>query len=258
MCVKRKDNSRFIDRKGEIHFNKQGYAIEIVEFYSTRNCTIEFENGVVFKNMQYGNVKLGNIKNPYHPSTHGVGYIGVGNFIPSMSNKDTPHYIKWCTLLTRCYHKKSVDRRLTYKDCRVCEKWHNFQNFAKWFEENYIEGFELDKDILVKGNKIYSPETCCFVPHEINNLFTKSNSARGKYPIGVTEVPNNTVFFRYRCAVSIEGAKSSKSFPTPEQAFQEYKTKKEQHIRKIANKWKDQITEQTYNAMYNYNVEVTD
>jgi hypothetical protein len=76
-------------------------------------------------------------------------------------------------MMMRCYSLKWSSKFPTYKDCIVDERWHNFQIFGEWFEENYVEGFELDKDILGKSSKIYSPETCCFVPQEINLMFTK-------------------------------------------------------------------------------------
>ena len=94
-------------------------------------------------------------------------------------------------MLTRCYSDKYKKKKPTYEDCKVYEELLNFQNFAKWDSENYyeIEGETmcLDKDILVKHNKIYSPETCVYVPNTINVLFTKSDKIRGNTPIGVNE-----------------------------------------------------------------------
>lgn len=258
MSLKRIKSSKFIDRTGEIHFNKQGYSMKIIEFFSTRNCTIQFENGVVFKNMQYGNVKLGNIKNPYHPTNYNIGYIGVGNFTTCINNIDTVHYVKWNGLLNRCYNEKNLKRNPTYKDCIVDEHWHNFQNFAKWHEENYdpktMQGWALDKDILIKNNKIYSPETCCFVPTEINCLFTKTNAKRGQYPIGVFKNWNRfgAQMLKYGNKVYLG------TFDTPEEAFQVYKEAKEKYIKEVADKWKDLIDPRVYEAMYNYKVEVND
>ena len=111
-------------------------------------------------------------------------------------------YQAWSNMLTRGYSKKYKNERTTYKDVTVCEEWHNFQNFAKWFEENYIEGWHLDKDILVKGNKVYSEGACCFVPPEINNLFTKADRIRGKYPIGVYE---DKQAGKFKVRISVEG-----------------------------------------------------
>lgn len=86
-------------------------------------------------------------------------------------------------MLNRCCSGKLHKRESTYINCKVCDEWLNFQNFSEWFKNNYyeVEGqrMELDKDILNKGNKIYSPNTCIFVPHNINNLFTKMIKLEG-------------------------------------------------------------------------------
>ena len=118
-----------------------------------------------------------------------------------------------------------------------------------------MQGWELDKDILIKGNKVYSPETCCFVPQEINCLFTNCKSVRGKYPIGVTKTVNG----KYKARINKNGDRIDLGlFDTPEEAFQVYKIAKELHIKEVADKWRGQITEPCYEAMYAYEVEITD
>ena len=124
----------------------------------------------------------------------------------------------------------------------------------KDFLGNCIKEFALDKDILLKGNKIYSPETCCFVPQEINNLFIKRLRGRGKYPIGVSLNKG-----KYFSEISCGNTRISLGyFDTPQEAFQAYKTAKEAYIKEVADKWRGQITEQVYEAMYNYKVEIDD
>ena len=163
-------------------------------------------------------------------------------------------YDVWHEMLRRCYCEKNLIRRPTYIGCTVDERWHNFQVFAEWYEENYIDGFQLDKDILVKGNKIYGPETCCFVPLEINNLFCKTNSKRGVLPIGVGIKGK-----KFKVTVKRFGiAKACGVYLTPIEAFNIYKIEKEKYIKEVANIWKDKITTETYNALINYNIEITD
>ena len=115
--------------------------------------------------------------------------MGIGKYSSKINNKPSPQYSSWSSMIKRCYNPKCLTKDYTYQDCSVCKEWHNFQNFAKWYDDNYYQVFNeeinLDKDILHKGNKIYSPENCIFVPKTINSLFTKSNRSRGKYPIGV-------------------------------------------------------------------------
>ena len=104
---------------------------------------------------------------------YGIGFIGVGNYKSRNKTGHTKAYNAWAAMLQRCYDSKLHLRNPTYKECSVIEEWYNFQNFAGWFEKNYIDGYQLDKDLLIKGNKIYSPETCCFVPKEINLILGK-------------------------------------------------------------------------------------
>lgn len=97
------------------------------------------------------------------PSVYGIGFMGEGRYKASINYKTTRQYETWKSMMRRCYSSVSLKARPTYRDCTVCDEWHNFQNFAKWFDNNYIKGYELDKDIKVNGNKTYSPCTCMFV-----------------------------------------------------------------------------------------------
>lgn len=197
---------------------------------------------------------MSKIKNINHPSVCGIGYIGVGDYKIAINGKQTLHYKYWVSLLTRCYDETYRATYLTYKDITVCEEWKCFQIFAQWFEENCIEKFHLDKDILFKGNKIYSPETCAFVPQEINNLFTRNNIRRGALPIGVSKSGSK---FRGQLTKNKERVYLG-TFDSVEEAFQAYKTAKEVYIKEMADLWRGQITEPTYYAMYNYQVEIMD
>lgn len=241
-------------RVGEKFITNQGYEIEVIEYFEVSCCSIKFNNGVTLYEKQYGHVKRGNITNPYHKSVFGVGYTGQGIYKATIDSKITKVYSTWKSVLERVYDKKCHERYPTYIDCKVCESWHNFQNFANWYENNYIEGFHLDKDILIKGNKIYSPKTCCFVPQEINSLFTKCDKARGDFPIGVSIVNK-----KYLAKTRIDGRYTRLGvFNTPEEAFEHYKTAKEKYIKEVADKWKPFITENTYKAMYEHIIEITD
>ncbi len=99
-----------------------------------------------------------------------------------------PFYTKWMSMLKRCYSENYKDKRPTYKDCSVCTEWLTFSNFKSWMEQQDWEGKELDKDLLVYKNKVYSPETCCFIPREVNLFLTKSSNSRGLYPLGVSRM----------------------------------------------------------------------
>lgn len=158
-------------------------------------------------------------------------------------------------MLNRCYSGKYP----TYEDCYVCEEWLNYQNFAEWFYQNYYEVdneiMNLDKDILYKGNKVYSPETCVFVPQRINTLFIKSNKIRGDLPIGVTSKNNK---FMTRCKNGQNEKIYLGTFNTIEEAFKSYKEYKEKLIEQTANEYKEFIPYVLYEAMCNYEVEIND
>ena len=240
-----------VKRVGERYTTKEGYMIEVFEYFNANNCAIEFKNGLIIKNLTFGNIKKGEVKNPYRLSVYNMGYVGIGKY---GSKSHIKIYENWHNLLRRCYDKKRQEKTLTYKDCFVDKRWHNFQNFAEWYDENYIESWQLDKDILFKGNKIYSPETCCFVPQEINKLFTKRQNKRGDLPIGVSKKGLKFIsIFTTDNKTTYLG-----TFNTPEEAFESYKIAKEEYIKKVVDKWKSQITQQTYQALINYQVEITD
>ena len=163
-------------------------------------------------------------------------------------------YRIWKHVLMRCLDEKFKDIHTSYKDCSIFNEWLVFSNFKRWFDEHYIEGWELDKDVIIKGNKLYSPQTCCFIPHEINGLFAKSDKKRGEYPIGVTKHGSG-----FRALLTINGKKLRLgTFKTAIEAFLEYKKNKELAIKNIADKYKDELEPRVYKALYNYKVEITD
>ncbi len=133
----------------------------------------------------------------------------------------------------------------------------DFQTFAEWCQGQvgYKEGFQLDKDILFKGNLIYSEIHCVFVPQEINKLFTKRDRFRGNLPIGVTM---DRTSFRASCQVGTGVAKFIGNFHSAESAHNAYKVFKEDYIKQQAELWKDKISDRLYLALINYQVEITD
>lgn len=96
-----------------------------------------------------------------------------------------PFYAYWSSMLQRCYSAREQERYPTYKGCSVCDEWLTFSNFKSWMKEQDWEDKQLDKDLLFKGNKIYSPEKCIFISGQLNSFTTECDSARGDYPIGV-------------------------------------------------------------------------
>jgi hypothetical protein len=181
-------------------------------------------------------------------SIFGIGFMGDG--IYSTNNFS---YQIWRHIIRRCYSKEQKFK--TWHDCLVDERWHNFQNFAEWYEKNYIDGYHLDKDILIKGNKIYGPDTCCFVPNQINTLFRSSKENRTMSKGVQLDKRRNT----YNAILQKSGKRYFLgTFKTHEEAFNLHKIEREKYIKEIANKWKDEISDKVYQALMNYNVEISD
>jgi hypothetical protein len=253
------------NRVGETNVNKYGSLMEVIEYKGSPNVLIKFIKNGNLVNCNWRQFSVGNVKDVYDKSVFGVGYIGEGECKVSINGKLTKQYAAWNGMLSRCYSEVYQNKQPTYKNCIVDVRWHNFQNFAKWFDENYYEidnqRMHLDKDILLKGNKLYSPETCLFVPQSINSLFTKSNSSRGNLPVGVAWHKTHEKYIA-QCSNTIKGCNSKiihlGYYNTPEEAFQSYKTYKELLIKQTAEEYKDTIPDKLYDAMKLYTVNIDD
>lgn len=189
----------------------------------------------------------------------GVGF-NDGTY-PSVGIKE---HALWRSMLARCYTERNLLRKPAYRGCGVSDNFKNYTYFYEWCNKqvgfNSLDEnervFALDKDLLIKGNKVYSESTCVFVPMEINNLIVKSNSIRGNYPIGVAYDKDRDKF-QTRLWVDNK-PKFLGRFETVEEAFEKYKECKEAHIKVVADKWKHLIDFRAYDALMKYEVEVTD
>ena len=244
---------------GEKKKNNLGTDMEIIEYYTMNNISVYFPDyDFVVSNRQYIEFQRGSIICPYERTVLNKGYRGEGQY----SHKTHPKaYNHWHLMLNRVYDEKYKIKHPTYQNCTICEEWHNFQNFAQWYEDNYYEVpniiMDLDKDILIKGNKVYGPETCCFVPNNINKLFVKSNKARGQLPIGVHKNKRNK--YIAQCQNPILNKKIGLGYyNTPEEAFLAYKEYKESLIKEIADMYIEYLPSNVYEAIYFYEVDEND
>lgn len=185
---------------------------------------------------------------------YGIGYNSKGIYKKSEKGIHKSVYVCWKSMFERCYNKKCHIKQPSYIGCTISLAWHDFQKFAEWYELFYKEGWCLDKDILIKGNKVYSSENCCFVPNEINVVLTNNKVKRGVLPIGVTVRGK-----KFKSQIKKDSKVFSLGyFDTPKEAFEVYKAAKEKYIKELALKWKDKIEENVYEALINYKVEITD
>lgn len=248
-----------IDRTGEIGVNNLGYVMEIISYNNYDDIDVKFESGYISYHNTYRNFKNGEIKVFCAKDIYGVACLGQGKYFQKKSDASTLMYRTWVNMLMRCYSKQYKQKYTTYQECTACEEWLNFQNFAKWYVNNYYEIDEplnLDKDILQKNNKLYSPDACLLVPQRINKLFIKGDSCRGSYYIGVTYL-NKINKYIARCN-TITNRQYLGVFETEEAAFTAYKDYKENYIKQIAEEYKNKIPEKLYNALYTWKVQKTD
>lgn len=248
------------NRIGSSSFNNHGSEMIVEEYNSFYDVYVRFvQTGNIVKT-RWDHFCSGSIRNPLDKTVCGIGYIGEGLYKTHENGSHSKKYTTWSGMLQRCYGKTKKVNNPSYLDCSVVEEWHNFQNFAKWYDENYYEvdgqRIDLDKDILKKGNKIYSPETCIFAPKIINSLFVKNDSVRGINPIGV----RLRKFGKYQAACNdINGKMTSIGhYLTAEEAFMAYKHFKENVIVRVAEKYKENIPDELYNALITYEIEIND
>ena len=251
------------ERLGETVIQNCGEVAVIVEYVNSMDITIQFKTTGELVKTRYDKFVGGNVKSHFTPSVYGVGIKGLEPTVDE-NGKELDSYKCWRGMLERCYSAKCQEKYPTYKGCSVSEGWLYYHNFKNWYNENYYEidgkTSHLDKDILVKGNKVYSPDTCVFVPNFINSLFTKSQKIRGELPIGVYYYKKNK---KYKAGLRVfKNGKSTKKhlgcFDTPNEAFEVYKKAKEEYIKEVADEYKDKIPTKLYEAMYSYKVDIDD
>lgn len=253
------------NRIGMEKYNNQNCLMKIIEYNNCKDIVVEFQDEYKAKvHTSYRWFLIGRIKNPYHPSVYNIGKLGI-KYPMSINGKHIKEYTAWTSMLKRCFVEKFKEKYPTYKNVICCDEWllyenyyewlHKQPNFDKWLNE---DKWCVDKDILVKGNKVYSPKTCCIVPHNVNILFAKRDAKRGDLPIGVIRFGDR---YRADCRNPFTNKQDHIGYyDTSEQAFQIYKSHKEKLIKQVAQMEysNGNITKQCYDSMMKYEVEITD
>jgi hypothetical protein len=240
-------------RTGEIKNNKCGTPMKIIKD-SGSSIIVEFQDENKYQiETVYQNFKMGQIKNPYDKSIFGVGMLGVGEYGTTQSNgKLTRTYVTWHDIFVRCYYEKRKEKFPAYYGiCSVSEEWHNFQNFAQWYAENYYDIGEgrmhLDKDIIKPDNTIYCPEYCIFIPQRINMLFVNKGKTNNKdLPIGVIKTQNNKFCTDYN-------GKYLGTYDTIEEAVHVHDIAKKNKILEVAEEYKSKLPKRVYSALCDWN-----
>lgn len=236
-----------------IVFNTQGTPMKIINTIDKDFIMVEFLDQFHYQlKTRYQNFVRGTVMNPYDRTICGVGYIGVGKYKGDVRTTDFRKKMNncWADMIRRCYSEKDRSLHNAYKDCYVADVWHNFQNFAEWYEENFYqvdtERMHLDKDILYKNNSFYSPETCVIVPQRINMMFmSKSRTIDQDLPQGINRTTNN-------CYSAMYNTKSLGVYDSLEKAIDVYNKEKYKAICKVAEEYKGKIPTKLYEALYNW------
>lgn len=189
---------------------------------------------------------------------YGVGF-NDRKYPANSHGKPLKEYIVWLQMIMRCYSENYQNKRPTYIGCTVSENFKSYSYFYEWCQKQVgfgEDGFQLDKDILLKGNKIYSEDTCVFVPVEINSLVISCNSRRGDHPIGVYFDKQNN---KYLARCSVDGKQLAIGyFNDPISAFEAYKYEKEQRFKIISRRWRGRVDERVYLSLLERTVDIDD
>ena len=242
-----------------ILYESSGGKFKIVSYKDSKNVRIKFICTGYETTVQLGNIKSGKVKDRYLPSVCGVGIVGT-KYPISEVGVHTKEYELWNSMLQRCYSNTYKKKYPTYEGCKCSENFKCYEYFYEWCNKQIgfgNDGFELDKDLLIKGNKIYSEDSCIFIPSEINTLLVKRGASRGEHLIGVYWHKTNKAFVA-RVNKSKGGSEYLGLFNTEIEAFNAYKQAKESFVKEQANKWKSKIDDRAYEALMNYEVEIND
>ena len=236
---------------------------KIVKYNDAANVEIQFLKTGFEMVAQLGNIRSGKVKDPYAHSVYGVGILGT-KYPSRVNGVLTKEYDLWYSMLRRCYSDNSKKKYPTYESCEVSDKFKSYEYFYEWchnqigFSNNGNGNpFQLDKDLLIKGNKVYGESTCVFLPQEINKVLIKSTASRGEHLIGVHWCNKGKAF---RAMVNKNKGKQEclGSFKTELEAFNAYKKAKESFVKEQANKWKGKVDPRAYEALVNYIVDIDD
>ena len=257
--MKHLNDVNYKDCVGKVFKSLNSGDFKVLKYNNGGNVEIEFLKTGYEMVTRLGCIKSGSVKDRYLPSVYSVGIIGA-KYPSRVNGVLTREYKLWMDMLRRCYSDGFKKKHPAYKDCEVSENFKSYEYFYEWCNEQIgfgVDGFEIDKDLLIKGNKVYSENICIFIPPEINLVLVKRTISRGEHLIGVYWNKKDKVFV---AQVSRNKGKPKYlgAFTTEIEAFNAYKQTKENYIKELANKWKGKVDPRAYEALMNYTVDIDD
>lgn len=239
-------------KSGDIFTTKHWGKLEVITYNGCTSIIIKFLDTGNIQTVSQQSLLSGSCKDKASIRVFGVGINDYNGKVSRSGKGKKKHYEKfylcWKSMLQRCYDKKELEKHPTYEKNFVCKQWHSLSNFKRWFDENYKEGYQLDKDILSPFENVYSPDNCWFIPQDVNKLMairTKQGNLKGVYKskssycatLGAGERNKSTV----KCG-----------FITPEEAFTFYCKNKKDFLLKRLRENKDNLCPLKYEKCYNF------
>ena len=245
---------KFTSLVGKRFENKQGDWCTIKEYISATKIVIEFDGYPDnLKQVAVAALKNGSFKNNYKPTIYGKGYIGDGKYQGSKKDGTDFVYGIWNNMLARNYDPYVQSKQPAYIGCSVCDEWLCFQNFADWYmnHQSYGLGYNLDKDLLGRDNRVYSPETCTMLPPELNVMISGSTASKNGMPLGVGKIDKG---YTARLNKGKEGREYLGYYKTAEEAHRVYVEAKERYVKNKALEWANRIEWKAFVALMNWTV----
>lgn len=239
---------------GEEFTTNQGYTVSVLPYETTKEIQVIFKETQNIVTTTLAGLRNGHVRNPFHRGIFGIGFNTGDHYHTKPfrgSVKPTKEYRCWVDMLRRCYDPKFNGFRV-YGGAGVTvdSQWHNFQEFAEWCQWQrgfHNTGWSLDKDWLSRDSKIYSPETCCFVPKQINNLVT--TVCKDQVAIGVHKTKGQYSYFKLHIGGHGIQEKFVKTVASLEEGKILYGKLKKDIVYKIAIKYKEEIEPRLFEAM---------
>lgn len=245
----------FVKRCREVHGDKYDYSLTIYTDIQEKIKIICPIHGV-FEQIANSHLRgQGCVKCCYEGRRHPIFGVGINDYEENIVDENGNikyFYSVWHSMIRRCYSETHKKIGTSYIGCTVCDEWKYLSKFKEWFDKNYTFGCHLDKDILVQDNRVYSPETCCFVPQYINSLITDHRAARGKYMLGVVKSKNG-----FTACVNCDGKSVHLgTFDTEIEAHNTYVKAKKDIIKNTAERAlaSGAITKKVYDALLSRNI----
>lgn len=241
---------------GDVLSTNSGVEVKLIDIKTQGRVRIQWQDEHMFEDdVHIANLSTGRIQNPFERTVFGVGYLGYSR----RRGTRNVEYSTWNSIFRRCYDEEYQSIKPTYVECTVDEKWHHLYDFILWSREAVgwnLADYQMDKDLLYKGNKVYGPDTCVMLPRKLNMLIVNKLGGRGELPLGVHWDTTQEVYVgQYR---EVSGRCKSKRFENPDDAFIYYKTNKERVVKEAAEIYKGQIDPRAYDALMSWEISIND